>query len=389
MLLGRYVFLLTFDDDAVLPEYKGSTFRGVFGHSLRKVVCAMKQQECADCLLREKCLYFQVFEIQTDVTARRGEAGEGAFVPGKNAANSEDPIGAGVRKRIVAPPHPYVIEPGPDIRTRYRSGETFDFTLLLFGGVNEFLAYFIYAFNEMGKLGVGKAINGGRASFHLNRVTSGERLVFDSGDRQIHKGPFTEELSLMPPDGGNFSGNAIGDFNTSTSGKAIGNAVASHGENPVAQSSGDSGVNLPSEALKPALSELTIRLQTPLRLKFENHFKAGLPFHLLVRAMLRRAASLEQTFGNGEPALDYQGLVRRANDISITSSTIKWFDWKRYSNRQDQAMLMGGMTGDVTYTGDINEFLPLLRFCEKAHIGKQTAFGLGKITLLFPPEDVP
>ena len=43
-------------------------------------------------------------------------------------------------------------------------------------------------------------------------------------------------------------------------------------------------------------------------------------------------------------------------------------------------MLMGGMIGAVTYTGDVTEFLPLIRFCEKVHIGKQTTFGLGKFS---------
>ena len=66
MKLGRYLFSLVLDDDAVLPEYKGSTFRGIFGHFLKRVVCALKQQECADCLLREKCVYFQVFELHAD-----------------------------------------------------------------------------------------------------------------------------------------------------------------------------------------------------------------------------------------------------------------------------------------------------------------------------------
>jgi len=42
-------------------------------------------------------------------------------------------------------------------------------------------------------------------------------------------------------------------------------------------------------------------------------------------------------------------------------------------------MLMCGMTGKIIYSGDISEFLPLIAFCEKVHLGKQTTFGLGKI----------
>ena len=44
-----------------------------------------------------------------------------------------------------------------------------------------------------------------------------------------------------------------------------------------------------------------------------------------------------------------------------------------------QSMLMGGIIGSVVYQGHIGEYLSLIRFCENAHLGKQTAFGLGKI----------
>jgi len=54
MLYGKYLFSSVFEDDAVLPYYKGSTFRGVFGHALKKVVCALRRQDCYGCLLREK-----------------------------------------------------------------------------------------------------------------------------------------------------------------------------------------------------------------------------------------------------------------------------------------------------------------------------------------------
>jgi len=120
-------------------------------------------------------------------------------------------------------------------------------------------------------------------------------------------------------------------------------------------------------------------IEPPLRLKFENRLKADLPFHVLGRAMLRRVSSLYNCYGDGEPALDYKGLVSKAKTIRIVDTDLVWFDWQRYSHRQDQAMLMGGMTGSITYEGKIGEFLPLIDFCSKVHLGKQTAFGLGKI----------
>ncbi|HDM76347.1 MAG TPA: CRISPR system precrRNA processing endoribonuclease RAMP protein Cas6, partial [Deltaproteobacteria bacterium] len=72
--------------------------------------------------------------------------------------------------------------------------------------------------------------------------------------------------------------------------------------------------------------------------------------------------------------------VRRAEAVETVNSELKWFDWKRYSNRQDQAMLMGGIIGSVTYRGDLGEFVPFIDFCSRVHLGKQTTFGLGKIS---------
>ncbi len=317
MLYGRYTFSLVFTDDAILPEYKGSTFRGIFGLSLKKVVCALKNQGCADCLLKEKCVYFRVFEIPSGHPNTGGASlGNGRFAP---------------KSRIAAPPHPYVVEPPDDPRTRYAKNDAIDFTLLLFGQANEDLPYFIYAFREMGTIGVGKSVKGKRASFELKRVAAGGRVIYESGGKRINPGPFAGDLRVGAP--------------------------------------------------APA-SKITVRLETPLRLKFENNLHAELPFHILVRAMLRRISSLENFHGEGEPPLDYRGLVARAELVATESSPVKWFDWKRYSNRQDQAMLMGGMIGDVCYSGELSEFISLIRFCEKVHLGKQTTFGLGKIALL-------
>ena len=120
-------------------------------------------------------------------------------------------------------------------------------------------------------------------------------------------------------------------------------------------------------------------LETPLRLKFDNRLQAELPFHVLVRAMLRRVSGLLACHGSGEPALDYPGLVQGAQGVATVRADLSWFDWKRYSSRQDRQMLMGGMLGSVVYENVPAAYLPLVDFCQAVHLGKQTAFGLGKV----------
>lgn len=307
MLYGKYQFFCRLETDAVLPPYKGSTFRGVFGWALKSVVCALRRQECEECLLRERCIYALVFETPR-AAVRRGYS------------------------RLATPPHPFVIEPPLSAERIFPKGSSFDFSLILFGEANRNLSYFIYAFEQMGKMGIGKRVKGERGRFVLEKVERRGEAVYSDRDQKLRLDRPFDSMDLRRP-----------------------------------------------EFYSESVHEVKLTLLTPLRLKFQNELKAELPFHLLVRAMLRRVSSLMNFYGQGEPPLDYRGLVRQAEGVDIARSSLKWFDWERYSGRQDQRMLMGGITGSISYQGALRPYLPLLDFCAAVHLGKQTSFGLGKL----------
>jgi CRISPR/Cas system endoribonuclease Cas6 (RAMP superfamily) len=186
----------------------------------------------------------------------------------------------------------------------------------------------------MGTDGIGRKRNNTGGRFVLKDVLSGGKLVYSSENQKIETENAYSRLELKSP-----------------------------------------------QAPEEEISRLRLDLITPLRLKFENRLNADLPFHVLIRAALRRVSSLFSFYNNGEPELDYRGLVKRAEEVCIKENQLKWYDWRRYSFRQEQGMLMGGITGKVVYEGKIAEFIPLLELCEKLHIGKQTAFGLGKFEM--------
>ena len=321
MLFGRYKFVIRLQDDAQLPYYKGSTFRGVLGHALKKVVCALKNQECATCILRSNCTYAMVFE-----TAHAIELPEGA--------------------RISSPPHPAMLEPPLTTKTRFKKGETLTCTLVLFGELNHSLHYFIYAFDQMGKIGIGKKNRGHRSRFILESVTS-------KGDEEVSVYNKKNHKITLPE---NFSRLIYGKINN----------------NPCFSGS------------KEEISTFSMEIITPLRIIARDAPVARLLFSVLMASIIRRTTSLMNVYGNGEPDLDYSGMVDAAREINITENSLQWLDWKRYSLRQDKKMFMGGLIGSISYEGDFSCFLSMMAMAEKVHIGKNTAFGLGKIVFNKP-----
>jgi len=93
MKLSKCRFTIKPQKELILPPYKGSTFRGGFGHAFRRAVCMRRKRECAECSLRNKCVYTYVFETS---------------VPPEEGKQQERDV-----------PHPFIIEPPIDERRHY------------------------------------------------------------------------------------------------------------------------------------------------------------------------------------------------------------------------------------------------------------------------------
>jgi hypothetical protein len=307
---GKYGFTCRFEKQAILPDFKGSTFHGVFGRALKNVVCALKQQTCDKCPLQNRCLYVRVFETQL---IRKPEE----------------------QARYSDIPHPYVIEPPENAENSFEKDGEISCGLTLFGEFTRDLPYFIYAFDLMGKTGLGRRVGGSRGKFCLAEVRNGHKTIYKDKEKTIRQAGATRELTLTP---------ATGD----------------------------------------PIEKIAIMLETPLRVKHGQKLARDLPFHVLARAMIRRMTCLMAAYGDGEPDWDYPGLVKKAEAVKTAGSDLRWHDIERYSFRQKQRTPIGGLIGRVVYEQVPTEFLTLLQFCEKAHVGKNTTFGLGKISVVVP-----
>lgn len=293
-------------DTLTLPEYKGSTFRGALGHSFRKVSCPIICRDNKTCLLRFRCAYSVCFETPI-------------------------PDSAAIMRLYPFAPHPFVIEPPQDSRTQLEPGEEFELRLILIGRGNDYVAHFIYAFDELGKTGLGR----GRGKAELVSLTAPTdietKVLYDK----------REELVL--------------------------------GTAPV----------LGPDAIARRCGELRgkpIRLtfETPTRIKRHERFTSEPSMENILPSLLRRLHSLEYFHCDGAEEWDVAGLLSMAREARMRRCETTWQDIERYSQRQERRMQLGGFVGHAEFDPIPEPLLPHLVWGELVHMGKASAFGFGK-----------
>ncbi len=307
----KFEFNIKPQETLILPSYKGSTLRGGFGNVFKRIVCAVKGRKCNDCILKEKCIYSYVFETPL-------------------------PSDAKIMRKYTSAPHPFLIEPPPDRRRGYTPEDEITFGLTLLGRAIDYLPYFIYTFDELGKTGIGK----GRGKYKLQTVTNFGAEVDSEDESRLIYSSSTKILKPIKP----------------------------------------SFLSFPSQQKENNTSKLlTLNFLTPARIIYNKHLTLDLEFHILIRNFLRRLSLLYYFHCGGDPSgWDFKGIIEKAQDVKVKKRNLKWYDWERYSARQETKMKMGGCVGKITFEGDIEPFIDLIRAGEVLHVGKGTGFGLGR-----------
>ena len=318
MLCGCYRFHGTLLDDAVLPDSKGSIFRTNFAPALRHVVCAMKQKDCTGCILDRRCLYTLLF-----------------VSPPPASHHLLPPFPKG-KIRSTAIPAPFVIEPPEAAGTAFRRRDPFDFGLVLFGRSNEHLLHFIQTFEEMGRLGIGRRMEKGRSRFVIESVRTGGESIWDGRERSLREDDFTADLRA-----------------------ALLEEMA--------------------KAVSSRVSAVTVHFLSPLAGVAGANREEALPFPVLMRAVLDRILTLNRTYGKGKLTIDSSGLLAGAAAVRVRESNLRRRGEARPARGPGSSSFSAKIVGDVTYEGPLGGFLPYLRFCERTHLGAETAWGLGKI----------
>ena len=237
-------------------------------------------------------------------------------------------------------PHPFVLEPSMNNVIEYKSGDQIDFHLVLIGKAIEFLPYFVIAFHILGEWGLGERVGRYRGSCFLEKIESFDdsgkhRIVYIGESQQL-----SDEYSIITSE------------------------------------------DILDTADKIDQNIITLEFLTPTRIKSRGRLRDSIDFEMLIRSLLRRILALSYFHCDQELELDYKTLVQEATQkVQKVHEESQWNEWSRYSRRQNARMSLGGFKGKITFEGDLGTFIPFLLLGQYIHVGKGTAFGLGKYAI--------
>lgn len=224
-------------------------------------------------------------------------------------------------------PHPFIFEPPINNKREYKKDANFSFNLIIIGKAIDYLPYFIYALEEMGNNGLGE----NRGKLQLISVSQGRNIIYNGQDKTLKSDVKRQQLNIRT-------------------------------------------------AFKP-VNKITIKFQTPFRIRYQGKLAQSLDFHILIRNLIRRIGLLSYFYSDTPFKIDFNSIIKRAEKIRTQNSVLNYQDLSRYSTRQEQRIPMGGYLGEITYQGNLTEFIPYLKIGEMVHLGKGTVFGLGKFKI--------
>ncbi len=288
------------------PAYKsGNIVRGAFGGIFRKLVCVPGCDDAKTCRTRATCPYARVFEPR--------------------AARGDGPSG------LADWPRPFVFRAAHLDGRTVRAGEAFHFDVHLFDVRDPALPYFVLAFAQLAREGLGP----GRARAELAAV-----------DQLDLSGAATARVF----DGERFR----------THGLAAPNSVD------------------PTAPAVPT-SRVRVRFVTPTELKSGHELAERPEFGILFGRLRDRISTLRALYGAGPLEIDFHAMGERAAAVRMTRCELRKTEVERLSSRTGQRHPLGGFVGEAQYEGDLGEFLPYLRLGKWVGVGRQTVWGKGEL----------
>ena len=335
--LARYRFTARVQQSLTLPEYAGSLLRGQFGAALRDVACMTRAPACPGCSLIQTCPYTRIFEAPPP------------------------PKGAHALQDFSQIPNAYVLEPPTPGARVLAADEDLVFHMVLIGHAAQQLALVVFALQRA----LAQGLTRERVHADLLRV----ELVDAHGTAEP---VWTIERPVLAE-------------HTAT--------LCANPSNLLAATAGFTCASDQNES-----TSLSLHFYTPLRLQSQGQpLGVGqLTPRALIAAIARRTALLMEFHGGNPQApgghSTWGDAARHATADACTltdTRELHWFDWTRYSSRQQQQMILGGVLGTWTLHGSVDtlsRLWPWLWVGQWLHVGKNATMGMGGYCLASLPQ---
>jgi hypothetical protein len=219
--------------------------------------------------------------------------------------------------------HPFVLALN---NTLENATEHLDFTITLVGKSVEYAPYIYAAFIRAGGWGVLRD----RVPFQIESVKSQGKNLLD-GQANFN---FTDSVRLWKPK-----------FDMSQ--------ASTHGE-------------------------VLVDLVTPLRFKTQGRYREDFDANEFMACLRRRTSTMCSLYGEGL----HEEWNETGSQLQMEKRTLRWKDMKHYSARQHNSMVLGGVVGEFILSGQFSSTeLAMLDFANLFHAGKNTSFGLGRVSV--------
>jgi hypothetical protein len=286
------------------PGKAANTVRGAFGMIFRQLVCISECHEARACEHRAGCPYARIFE---PVAAMAGPSGLRDW------------------------PRPFVFRAAHLDGARLQPGAPFYFDVHLFDTKDPPIVYFVLAFEQLVKQGLGPA----RGKARLVRVEQLDPAAKPSGC--VFNGATFLMTELRPP------------------------------------------ICLDLQAGAATASKVEVRFTTPTELKHGALLATRPDFPVLLGRIRDRVSTLRALYGSGPLEIDFKELGERAAAVKMSRCDLRFSEAERRSAKTGERHPLGGFVGEVQYEGALGEFLPWLHAGWWVGVGRQTVWGKGVI----------
>lgn len=237
------------------------------------------------------------------------------------------PLNAEKMRKYNAAPHPFVLQLAD---SKQLDNRVYTLCMILFGHGQRFFPYVVYALQKAGNEGIG----GNRQIFTLQTI---EQITASETSQPVYE--HGKLNSLIPP-------------------------------------------TMPN--IPPMPDRIKLAIHTPMRIKQDskNIHAAHFGFAAFFGNLLRRISMLTYFHTDTPLETGFAELMQQARRVEFADKKLDWYDWTRYSSRQQTEMQMGGVTGSLELEMQgLEAFWPYLWLGQWTHAGKGTSMGMGRYTI--------